>query len=228
MEDRFFKYAVTISLVLHLCIFVKLYMSPKRVDVVPRTPEMSYHFTPAPQPTPALAREADPRPPSLVNPGDIKVDGDAGVAKADGEGAFFKDTFDAARDFKIFDRAPERVKGLKVTKEVSIPVLKSEKIDTPGYAMYTNIVRDRIRERAYINFVKYAGGDVYLTFIVRAGGQLADVQVLQSKTQASEALCATGITSVREAAPFPPFPKELNYPELTFNIQISFQLRDAE
>ncbi len=228
MEDRFFKYAVTISLVLHLCIFVKLYMSPKRAEVFQKSPEMSYHFTPAPEPVPSAALEQNSKTSVLASSASVKVDPDAGSKKVDAPMPLFKDVMDVASEFKAFERAPEKVKGLKVTKEVSIPILKSEKIDTPGYAMYTNIIRDRIRERAYVNFVKYAGGDVYLTFVVKSDGQLSDVQVLQNKSQASEALCSAGMDSIREAAPFPPFPKELNYPELTFNIQISFQLRESE
>lgn len=228
MEDRFFKYAVIVSLLLHLCIFVKLYLSPKRAEVVAKTAEMSYHFTPKPEVAPSALQEQGIRNSALASTPFVKVDSDSGAKKMDGPMPLFKDALETAADFKVFERAPEKVKGLKVTKEVSIPILKSEKIDTPGYAMYTNIIRDRIRERAYVNFVKYAGGDVYLTFVVRADGQLNDVQVLQNRSQATESLCAAGMDSIREAAPFPPFPKELNYPELTFNIQISFQLREGE
>ena len=228
MEDRFFKYAVIVSLVLHLCIFVKLYMSPRRAEVFQKKAEMSYHFTPAPVPVPSAVLEQNTKKTLLASSAEVNVDRDAGARKIDGPMPLFKDAMDVASGFKAFERAPERVKGLKVTKEVSIPLLKSEKIDTPGYAMYTNIIRDRIRERAYVNFVKYAGGDVYLTFIVKSDGTLTDVQVLQNRSQASEALCTSGMDSIREAAPFPPFPKELNYPELTFNIQISFQLHETE
>ncbi|MBF0387321.1 MAG: hypothetical protein HQL20_05640 [Candidatus Omnitrophica bacterium] len=228
MEDRFFKYAITLSLLLHLGVFVKLYFSPKGPEVVQKTAEMSYHFTPQPEARPSEVLEQNTKDSALAATAMVKVEDGVGLRKMDGPQPLFKDVVDVASEFKVFERAPEKVKGLKVTKEVSIPILKSEKIDTPGYAMYTNIIRDRIRERAYVNFVKYAGGDVYLTFVVRSDGQLSDVQVLQNRTQASESLCAAGKDSIREAAPFPPFPKELNYPELTFNIQISFQLRESE
>jgi hypothetical protein len=35
-----------------------------------------------------------------------------------------------------------------------------------------------------------------------------------------------GVKSVQEAGPFPPFPQDLNYPELTFNVSISFQYKE--
>ncbi|MEI6438180.1 MAG: energy transducer TonB [Candidatus Omnitrophota bacterium] len=189
---------------------------------------MSYHFAPKIEEASSAVHDQSTKASLLASDPLVKVGGEAGAKKNNGPMPLFKDAFDVAADLKVFERAPEKVKGLKVTKEVSIPILKSEKIDTPGYAMYTNIIRDRIRERAYVNFVKYAGGDVYLTFVVKSDGQLSDVQVLQNRSQASEALCAAGLDSIREAAPFPAFPKELNYPELTFNIQISFQLHQEE
>jgi hypothetical protein len=58
----------------------------------------------------------------------------------------------------MFDRKPERLKGVKVTKEVSMPMLQSEKINTPSYITYYQIVRDRIRDRAYSNYTKLSVG----------------------------------------------------------------------
>jgi len=226
MEDRFFKYAVILSLCLHFGLFVKLYMSPKKVYDSQKSPEFSYQLE--------AKVEESKSDVALQYPGVVdsaessKVDGMFKSKGLEGIEPSLRNGLDMASQFDVFERAPEKVKGLKVTKEVSIPILKSEKIDTPGYAMYTGIIRDRIRERAYVNFVKSLGGDVYLTFIIRADGKLVDVQVLQNRTQASEALCSVGIASIREASPFPSFPKELNYPELTFNIQISFQNHQGE
>ena len=54
------------------------------------------------------------------------------------------------------------------------------------------------------------------------------IQSLPETLQANEFLRNVGMKSVQEAGPFPPFPKDLNYPELTFNVQISFQYREGE
>jgi len=34
------------------------------------------------------------------------------------------------------------------------------------------------------------------------------------------------LRSIKDANPFPPFPKDLNYPELTFNVVISFEVNE--
>ena len=132
-----------------------------------------------------------------------------------------------ADEFKMYERKPEKLKGVKVTKEVEVPMLKSEKINTPAYVTYYQIVRDRIRDRAYANYTKLSVGEVYITFIIRADGSLDALQIMESKSAANDFLREVGLKSVQEAAPFPIFPNDLNYPELTFNIQISFQFREG-
>jgi outer membrane biosynthesis protein TonB len=228
MEDRFFKYAVIVSLILHCCLFVKLYLSPQKKEVQQRTSELAYHLEPAP-PEPQMEAltpndKAMSFEPSVAN---AKVDTTAS-REIKGPESLFKDGADLASQFKVFERAPEKVKGLKVTKEVSIPVLKSEKINTPAYATYYQIVRDRIRDRAYTNYTKLSVGEVYLTFIIKSDGTLTALQILENKSEANEFLRSVGMKSVQEAGPFPPFPKDLGYPELTFNVQISFQYHEGE
>ena len=39
-------------------------------------------------------------------------------------------------NLKVYERQPERVKGLNVTRNISVPALHSEKINTPAYANY--------------------------------------------------------------------------------------------
>ncbi|MBF0593781.1 MAG: hypothetical protein HQL22_02300 [Candidatus Omnitrophica bacterium] len=221
MEDRFFKYAVIVSLLLHCVLFVKLYLAPPVKKVVKKSSELAYHLEPQVKevPSPALSQDLKNMSFAAATPGE-KME-NPGMQQGMGP-------MDMASQFKVFERAPERVKGLKVTKEVSIPILKSEKINTPAYATYYQIVRDRIRDRAYTNYTKLSVGEIYLTFIIKSDGSLADLQVLENKSEANEFLRAVGIKSVQEAGPFPPFPKDLGYPELTFNVQISFQYHEGE
>ena len=140
--------------------------------------------------------------------------------------AFPKDLPGLMDKADIFERKPEKLKGVKVTKEVSVPMLKSERINTPSYVSYYQIVRDRIRERAYSNYTKLSVGEVFVTFIIKSDGSLSGLQVLDTKSAANDFLRHVGIKSVQEAAPFPVFPKDLVYPELTFNVSISFQYRE--
>ena len=224
MEDRFFKYAVIVSLLLHGVLFVRLYMTPKKA-VVQKESELSYRIIRS-QETHAQAY-ADVMKPAEAMPAGMPGDPSPSASPgAQALSALNREGLDLEAQFKVFEREPEKVKGLKVTKEVSVPVLKSEKINTPAYATYYQIVRDRIRERAYSNYTKLSMGEIYLTFIIKSNGSLSQLQVMENKSAANDFLRDVGMSSVKEAAPFPPFPQDLNYPELTFNVQISFQFRE--
>jgi outer membrane biosynthesis protein TonB len=110
-------------------------------------------------------------------------------------------------------------------KRITVPLLKSEKITNPKYLSYNDTIRQKIRQKAfnYVDHPDFKQGEVYLTFILDSSGVLKDVKIIDSKTHANDYLRSVGLKSVRGSAPFPPFPKDLNYPDLTFNIVISFQ-----
>ena len=224
MEERFFKYAILISLILHAVLFFRLYLSDEKVGVVDEKVAVSYQLQkPKPKAPDNLIEKVmafEQRP--------IEALSSPSVPQPVISDAFLQQGLGMGDQFKMYERTPERVKGLKVTKEVSVPMLKSEKINTPSYVTYYQIVRDRIRERAYTNYTKLSVGEVYLTFVIKADGELGDLQIMESKSQGNEFLRNVGLKSVQEAGPFPPFPKDLNYPELTFNVQISFQYREGE
>jgi outer membrane biosynthesis protein TonB len=129
---------------------------------------------------------------------------------------------------KVYERVPDKVRSFNMAakKTVSVPPLQSEKINNPSYANYYSLVRGRIKQRAYFNYSEYYAGEVYLTFILTKDGTLKELQILEQRTTGGQYLRTIGLKSVKEAVPFPPFPKELNYPELTFNVVISFQVRE--
>ena len=129
---------------------------------------------------------------------------------------------------KVYERVPEKVRSFNLVakKTVSVPALQSEKINNPSYANYYSLVRGRIKQRAYFNYSEYYAGEVYVTFILTSDGTLKELQILEDRTTGGQYLRTIGLKSVKEASPFPPFPKELHYPELTFNVVISFQVRD--
>lgn len=129
---------------------------------------------------------------------------------------------------KVYERVPDKVRtfSMAAKKTVSVPPLQSEKINNPSYANYYSLVRGRIKQRAYFNYSEYYAGEVYLTFILTSDGTLKELQIIEDKTSGGQYLRTIGLKSVKEAVPFPPFPKELHYPELTFNVIISFQVRE--
>lgn len=92
----------------------------------------------------------------------------------------------------------------------------------PAYMEYYKLIRERIRKNAYRYYNIEESGIVYLCFVILNNGNLAQL-VLSEKTEASSKLIDIALRSVKDSAPFPPFPKELNYPQLQFSVSIHFK-----
>ena len=232
MEDRFFYYAIIISLAVHIGFFSHFYLTHRHVRFWEKPSEVSYNIVQAEEPPPAAPEQKlDKIDPNVVEKliETIKPFADdqlVGQVPQPPRTEPLLHEPGIMDNVDMFDRKPERLKGVKVTKEVSIPMLQSEKINTPSYITYYQIVRDRIRDRAYSNYTKLSVGEVFVTFVIKSDGSLSGLQVLDAKSTANDFLREVGLKSVREAASFPPFPKDLAYPELTFNVSISFQYRE--
>ena len=109
-------------------------------------------------------------------------------------------------------------------RQILVPLLSSEKISNPNYVNYQKYIRNKIKSQANIfkDDPRFQSGEVYLTFILGSDGQLKDIRIVDQKTRASEFLRRVSLRSIKESSPFPPFPFELKYPELSFNVSISF------
>jgi len=233
MEDKFFRYAIIISFCVHIAFFTHFYLTHREVRFWEKPAEVSYSIIKQEEKTPPNMAEQklDTINPNLVEklieamkpPEDDQMIGK--VPQPPKTESLLQEP-GIMDNVDMFDRKPERLKGVKVTKEVSIPMLQSEKINTPSYITYYQIVRDRIRDRAYSNYTKLSVGEVFVTFVIKSNGALSGLQILEAKSAANDFLREVGLKSVNEAAPFPPFPKDLTYPELTFNVSISFQYRE--
>lgn len=125
-------------------------------------------------------------------------------------------------------KAVAKITALDLDRKVTVPLLKAEKITNPKYLSYNESIRARIRQRAYayVSSPEFAAGEVYLTFILESTGELKAIKIIPSKTFANDYVRNAGMRSVQESAPFAPFPEDLNYPELTFNVIISFKVGD--
>ena len=113
---------------------------------------------------------------------------------------------------------------IAVRKKISLPPVNLEKINNPSYISYYQIVREKIRRAAYQNYTRSEVGDVYLSFLILAQGSLKTVRLVEEKSSPSPYLREIALRSIKEASPFPNFPKELDYPELSFNVVISFEI----
>lgn len=123
-------------------------------------------------------------------------------------------------------QAPKISSFSESDRRITVPLLKSEKITNPKYLSYNDTIRQKIRQRAfnYVEHPDFKAGEVYLTFILGREGNIKDIKIINDKTRANDYLRNVGLRSVKESSPFPVFPKDLNYAELTFNVVISFQV----
>lgn len=119
------------------------------------------------------------------------------------------------------------IKQLHPQKKIVMPEVKSDtKIKNPKYNSYSQAVRGKIRRCAYENYTRHETGEVYLVFVVLKDGSLKEAKVIDDKTKALSYLKEIALRSVKDAAPYPAFPKELSYPELSFNVIISFEISE--
>lgn len=113
---------------------------------------------------------------------------------------------------------------IAIKRKIDLPPIEMAKIDNPSYIIYYQIVREKIRRSAYQNYTHNETGEVYISFIISNDGFIKDVRMIEEKTTANNYLKSIALSSVRDASPFPNFPRELDYPQLSFNIIISFEI----
>jgi len=111
-----------------------------------------------------------------------------------------------------------------IKRKIALPEIEMARINNPSYISYYQIVREKIRRSAYQNYTHNETGEVYISFIISNDGYIKDVHLIEAKTSASDYLKGVAYRSVKDASPFPDFPKELDYPQLSFNIIISFEI----
>ncbi len=102
-------------------------------------------------------------------------------------------------------------------------VSQREKLEKfPPYMNYYNMIRERIRANAYKYYTCQEKGEVFLSFVVNSDGQLGGIY-LNKNFSSKNKLVKIAFKSIKEASPFPPFPEELKFSKLQFNISIYFK-----
>jgi len=229
MDNRLFYRALLWSLLVHAAVITYLSSSTFKVFQKPfKQIEVTYH---------ALAIKKIKKHKDLVLemklikeeqlPNDVKfTTKKSNVLEMLGQQ--IKDISKLKGKFKFERKKTPQIKTLDGKRKITIPLLKSEKITNPKYLSYNQNIRQMIKQRAYtyIDHPDFKAGEVFLTFIVQSDGTLKDIHILDDRTKANVYLRKIGIRSVKEANPFPAFPKDINYPELTFNVVISFEIKE--
>ncbi len=138
---------------------------------------------------------------------------------------FFKDVKDLSAKSTEFSKPTFSSPDLLVLKKkITLPSIEMAKIDNPSYISYYQTVREKIRRCAYQNYNRNEIGEVYISFIISNDGYIKSVRLINEKTTGNDYLKDTALRSVKDASPFHNFPKELDYPQLSFNIIISFEI----
>lgn len=110
----------------------------------------------------------------------------------------------------------------KVVFSDTLHIEKSLK-KNPAYMDYYRLIREKIRSYTYRYYQNEDNGEIFLNFVVLKDGQLQNL-FLGPESVASLMLKENALQSVKDAAPFPPFPEELKtYTHLKFSISIYFK-----
>ena len=113
---------------------------------------------------------------------------------------------------------------IAIKKKITLPPIDINKINNPSYISYYQIVREKIKRAAYQNYTGREQGEVTISFVVSNKGDLKELRLVEEKSHRSSYLRGTALKSIKEASPFPSFPKELDYPQLSFNLTITFEV----
>ena len=93
------------------------------------------------------------------------------------------------------------------------------------YLNYYQSIREKIRKIVLNNYPRYiACGEVCLYFVLTSNGELKEIRVVEERSSQNRLLKEIAERSVYQASPFLAFPNDLNQPQLSFNVIISFEL----
>jgi len=96
--------------------------------------------------------------------------------------------------------------------------------NSEDYINYYKAVRQKIVEKLKNLYrYHYENGDVHLLFVLKSDGKLEDFYVDRIKSTGDATLINIATSSLKKSSPFPPFPKGLTAPKVSFSVVISFK-----
>jgi hypothetical protein len=114
--------------------------------------------------------------------------------------------------------------GKKIGLESVMDNKEINRISSPSYISYYQIIREKIRRCAYQSYTRQDAGEVYMSFVIASNGELNNLKVVDERSVHNDYLRSIALQSVKEASPYPAFPQDLEYPQLSFNVIISFEI----
>ncbi|MFH1622445.1 MAG: hypothetical protein ABIA97_04915 [Candidatus Omnitrophota bacterium] len=142
--------------------------------------------------------------------------------------------FDFSKLFKpkesISVPKPQPVLTTPRFKKINLKNMPVETSKDPAYLSYRDIIRRKIQDKVYYFSDQYfyfdnpREGSIFVSFIVSSDGILKELNILEDKSSNDMILRKIANLAIQGASPFQKFPKELNYDERTFNLEISFEV----
>jgi len=223
-SNRVFQIAFLVSLIAHGVI---LFQNPN-FTLFPQNKneqklELSYVKTPQEKKT-EPRNQLPNKEPFLKLPANIAMDKKIPPPFIDKEDIFRANKAMVPQDTAFAKPTFIKLDIIPIKKKITLPPIDMDKINNPSYISYYQIVREKIRRAAYQNYTRAETGEVYLSFIIASNGYLKDVRLIEEKSFSTDYLKEIAVKSIRDASPFPNFPKELDYPHLSFNVVISFEI----
>jgi len=219
--DRVFLTALIISLGVHAAIFVhssglKIFNLPKKEKKIELSYVKALKETLKPKPEKNMLQK--PRDEFLKIPPRITVEKRLPPQSSSEK----KELAAKMPDFQKPVLAKPDI--IAVKKKITLPPVDMNKINNPSYISYYQIIREKIRRAAYQYYSRTEEGEAFLSFMVSSDGALNEVRYIEERSTKNPFLKEIALKSVNEAAPFPVFPKELAFPQLSFNVIISFEI----
>jgi len=226
LSEKTFQIAFLLSLITHGIIFFQnpnLNLNVLSQNKKEQNLEVSY--IKRPQETKEIPKITKPKEePLLKLPSKITLLKTAPPPFIDKDAIFKRGTDNASGKYTFTKPAFIKPDIIAIKKKITLPPIGIDKVDNPSYISYYQIVREKIRRAAYQNYSRVEVGEVYLSFVISSDGSLREIRLVEEKSSPSHYLREIALKSIKEASPFPNFPKELDYPQLSFNVVISFEI----
>jgi TonB family protein len=224
-SERAFQITLVISLLVHGFILLQnpnLNLFPKLKG--DQKIEVNYVKTPKETETVEKSEASPKKEPLLKLPERITVNKRPPPPFIDKESIFKDNKSITEKDISFAKPAFLKPDIIAIKKKITLPPIELDKINNPTYLSYYQIVREKIKRAAYQNYTGKEVGEVTVSFVILNDGTLTELKLIEEKSNQSLYLREVALRSIKDASRFPVFPKELDYPQLSFHLSITFEI----
>jgi protein TonB len=205
--------AIMISTIVHAAVLMPLSVTASREIPAPKKDILvDYVKLSEPPKEKAMKRDAD-----LKMPDRPKVDLRPKVDSSPGQKV---EKAEVARDKGVVD--DEKAARTKIDADRAELAAQARARATKDYINYYQLIREKIKRNVRRRYRdRSREGEVRLNFVLNSDGSLAVSEVVGGASD--EELASIALASLREAAPFPRFPKDLSLARMSFTVEIIFK-----